>query len=99
MRSAAGWDGPRFVLTRHAPDIAVPGVTFVSDLASGVAAATAAAGDKYGNVLGASIARQCLDAGLLGEILVLIAPVLLGDGVRLFDHPGAEPTSGSSGLA
>ncbi|MEV7965462.1 dihydrofolate reductase family protein [Sphaerisporangium sp. NPDC088356] len=83
-----GWDGPQFVLTHHAPDIKVPGVTFVGDLDSGVAAAKAAAGDKYVNVLGAGVARQCIEAGVLDEILVLIAPVLLGDGVRLFDHPG-----------
>lgn len=83
-----GWDGPQFVLTHHVPDIAVPGVTFVSDLDSGVAAAEAAAGEKYVNVLGASIARQCLEAGVLDEVLVFIAPVLLGDGVRLFDYPG-----------
>lgn len=82
------WEGPSFVLTHHAPDRAVPGVTFVGDLASGVAAAKAAAGDKYVTVLGADVARQCLDAGVLDEILVIIAPVLLGDGVRLFDHPG-----------
>ena len=48
----------------------------------------AAAGDKYVNVLDASTAQQCLEAGVLDEILVLIAPVLLGDGVRLFDRPG-----------
>ncbi len=83
-----GWTGPQFVLTHRAPDIPVPGVTFVGDLDSGVAAAKAAAGDKYVNVLGASTARQCLDAGVLDEILVCIAPVLLGDGVRLFDRPG-----------
>jgi dihydrofolate reductase len=83
-----GWDGPQFVLTHHAPSTPVPGVTFVGDLRSGVAAAKAAAGDKYVNVLGPSVARQCLDAGLLDEILVCIAPVMLGDGVRLFDHPG-----------
>jgi dihydrofolate reductase len=83
-----GWTGPQFVLTHHAPDTPVPGVTFVGDLDSGVAAAKAAAGDKYVNILGASTARQCLDAGVLDEILVFIAPVLLGDGVRLFDHPG-----------
>jgi dihydrofolate reductase len=83
-----GWTGPQFVLTHHAPDTPVPGVTFVGDLDSGVAAAKAAAGDKYVNVLGAEVARQCLDAGLLDEILVFIAPVLLGDGVRLFDRPG-----------
>src|SRR5216683_306891 len=82
------WSGPQFVLTHHAPDTPVPGVTFVNDLDSGVAAAKAAAGDKYVNVLGASTARQCLAAGVLDEVLVLIAPVLLGDGVRLFEHPG-----------
>lgn len=52
------------------------------------AAAKGAAGDLYVNVLGANIARQCLDTSVLDEILVLIAPVLLGDGVRLFDRPG-----------
>jgi dihydrofolate reductase len=83
-----GWTGPQFVLAHHAPDTPAPGVTFVGDLASGVAAAKAAAGDRYVNVLGANIARQCLEAGVLDEILVLIAPVLLGDGVRLFEHPG-----------
>jgi dihydrofolate reductase len=72
----AGWTGPQFVLTHNIPDTAVPGVTFVGDLDSGVASAKAAAGDKYVNILGASIARQCLDAGALDEILVLIAPVI-----------------------
>jgi dihydrofolate reductase len=83
-----GWSGPQFVLTHHAPSMPVPGITFVSDLASGIAAAKAAAGDKYVNVLGAEVAHQCLDEGELDEILVCIAPVLLGDGVRLFDRPG-----------
>ena len=82
------WTRPQFVLTHHAPDTPVPGVTFVDRLDSGLAAARAAAGDKYVNVLGASVARQCLDAGELDEILVLVVPVLLGDGVRLFDRPG-----------
>jgi dihydrofolate reductase len=83
-----GWTGPQFVLTHHAPTKPVPGVTFVGDLDSGVAAAKAAAGDKYVSILGAEVARQCLDAGVLDEILVCIAPVLLGDGVPLFDRPG-----------
>jgi dihydrofolate reductase len=83
-----GWSGPQFVLTHQAPEAPVPGVTFVDDLDRGLAAARAAAGDKYVNVLGAQVARQCLEASALDEILVLIAPVLLGDGVRLFDHPG-----------
>jgi dihydrofolate reductase len=83
-----GWSGPQFVLTHRVPDVPVPGVTFVADLDSGVAAAKAAAGDKYVNVLGASVARQCIVAGLLDEVLVLIAPVMLGDGVKLFEHHG-----------
>lgn len=83
-----GWSGPQFVLTHHAPHDAVPGVTFVGDLDSAVAAAKAAAGDKYVNILGADVARQCVEAGVLDEILVCIAPVMLGDGVRLFDQPG-----------
>ena len=82
------WSGPQFVVTHHAPDTPVPGITFVPDLESGVAAAKAAAGDKYVNILGASVAAQCLDAGVLDEILVCIAPVMLGDGVRLFDRAG-----------
>ncbi|AYY12181.1 dihydrofolate reductase [Actinobacteria bacterium YIM 96077] len=82
------WSGPAFVLTHHPPDTPVPGFTFVSDLHSGLAAAKDAAGEKYVNVLGANVARQCLEAGELDEILVIIAPVLLGDGVRLFEHPG-----------
>jgi dihydrofolate reductase len=56
------------VLTHRPPDTPVPGVTFVGDLDSGIAAAKAAAGDKYVNVLGANTARQCLEAGVLDEI-------------------------------
>lgn len=83
-----GWDGPQFVLTRKPPADPVPGITFVTDVDEAVAATRAAAGDGYVNVIGAATARSCLDAGALDEILVCIAPVLLGDGVRLFDHPG-----------
>ena len=82
------WSGPQFVLTHRPPPEPVEGVTFVGDLDAAVAAASAAAGDRYVNVLGASVARQCLEAGVLDEILVCVAPVLLGDGVRLFDHAG-----------
>lgn len=83
-----GWEGPQFVLTRKPPADPVPGVTFVTDAADAVAAARAAAGDGYVNVLGAETARSCLDVGELDEVLVFVAPVLLGDGVRLFDRPG-----------
>jgi dihydrofolate reductase len=85
---SGAWSGPQFVLTHHVPDAAVPGITFVDDLDRAVAAAKAAAGDKYVSVLGANVANECLDAGLLDEILVCIAPLLLGDGVRLYERPG-----------
>jgi dihydrofolate reductase len=84
------WAGPSFVLTHDEPREQQPDVTFVSDLASGLAAARAAAGDRYVNVLGAEVARQCLEVGELDEVLTIIAPVLLGDGTRLFQHPGGR---------
>jgi len=85
---SGAWSGPQVVLTHHVPATAVPGITFVSDLGQAVSAAKAVAGDKYVHVLGADTARQCLEAGVLDEIFTTIVPVLLGDGVRLFDHPG-----------
>jgi len=84
------WHGPSFVLTHSPPDEKVPDTTFVTDLETGVAAAREAAGDRYVNVLGADVARQCLAAGLLDEVLVLVVPELLGDGTRLFDWPGGH---------
>ncbi|MGW4062748.1 dihydrofolate reductase family protein [Amycolatopsis sp. NPDC004747] len=80
------WQGPIFVVTRDAAPS--DGFTLVEELTDAVSAASAAAGDGYVAVLGAATARRCLDAGLLDEVLVHVAPVLLGDGVRLFDHPG-----------
>ncbi len=82
------WSGPVVVVTHHPPPTPEPGVTFATDLASGLATARAAAGDRYVNVLGADLARQCLAAGELDEVLAIVAPVLLGDGTRLFAHPG-----------
>ena len=60
------------------------------DLGSGLAAAKAAAGDGYVCVLGADVARQCLEAGELDEVLVAVLPVLLGDGTRLFEVEGGR---------
>src|SRR3954447_22849335 len=60
------WHGPSFVLTHDPPDgDSDPDVTVLDDLPAAVAAAKAAADGKYVNVLGADVARQCLEAGLL----------------------------------
>lgn len=83
-----GWSGPQIVLTHNPPDRDLPDITFVTDLAAAVATARDAAGDGYVNVLGADVARQCLDAGELDEVMFLVAPVMLGDGVRILDRPG-----------
>src|SRR6266571_2067840 len=80
------WTGPVFVLT-HRPPAAPhdPTITFLSgDIHSAVATALEAADGKNIVVFGANVANQCLDAGLVDELLIHLAPVLLGDGVRLF---------------
>ena len=38
-------------------------------------------------MLGADVVNQCLEAGLINEILIHLLPELLGDGVRLFGVP------------
>lgn len=85
---------PVFVLT-HAPreKIVKEGgttFTFVTDgIASALKQAKAAAGDKEVMVAGgANAVQQYLARGLLDEIQIHLVPVLLGDGVRLFDHIG-----------
>jgi riboflavin biosynthesis pyrimidine reductase len=50
--------------------------------------ARAAAGTRNLEIYGANVARQCLDATLIDEIVVHLAPLLLGDGVRLYGGPG-----------
>ena len=66
--------------------------TFVTDgVESAIRQAKKAAGDKNVAVSSANIAQQCIKAGLLDEIQIDLAPILLGGGVRLFDHLGAAP--------
>lgn len=66
--------------------------TFVTDgVESAVEQAKAVAGDKDVAVGAASIAQQCIRAGLLDEVHVNLVPVLLGGGVRLFEHLGTTP--------
>jgi dihydrofolate reductase len=87
------WHGPVFVLTHH-PEDAPPstGVTFLScDVAEAARIGLEAAGGKNLEVFSASIGRQLLERGLIDEIDLHIAPVLLGDGIRLFDNPGGSP--------
>ena len=89
------WDVPTFVATPHVPDgWPRPGSTvqFVTDgIESAVARAKSAASPKSVAVHGAQTIQQCLNAGLLDEIHIDLAAVLLGAGVRLFDHLANTP--------
>jgi dihydrofolate reductase len=96
-----GWGGdhhdgvPMFILTHEPPDSVPKGkgtYTFVTDgVDLAVAQAKAAAGDKDVLLHGADIAQQCLRAGLLDELVIHLAHVLLGAGRPLFGHLGIDP--------
>ena len=89
------WDIPAFVVTHDVPEgwpRPDSTVEFVTDgLESAVARAKAAAGPKSVGVHGAQTIQQCLNAGLLDELHVDLAAVLLGGGVRLFDDLANMP--------
>jgi dihydrofolate reductase len=86
---------PTFVVTHAVPQEWVyegSPFTFVTDgVESAVEQAKAVAGEKDVAVGAASIAQQCIRAGLLDEIHIDLVPVLLGGGVRLFEHLGTTP--------
>ncbi len=96
---AGHWQGdhhdgvPIFVLTHHEPAEPPPGsVRFVSDVRDCAAQARVAADGADVLVMGASAAQSLLRAGELDEIQLHVAPVLLGQGRRLFDHLPVGPT-------
>ena len=77
------FSGPVFVLTHRPPEPPDPNITYLAgDIGEAVATARNAAGGKSLEVLGADVAAQCLQRGLVDEILVYVLPVLLGDGIR-----------------
>jgi len=103
---ANGWGGahptgaPVFIVTHSVPEgweHAAPSINFVTEggIEAAVALAKEAAGDKDVAIATPSTVRQCIDAGLLDELSINIAPVLLGTGQRFF--PGDD--LGTIGLA
>lgn len=105
--NADGWWGddppfrtPVFVVTHHPrePVEKQEGTTytFVTDgVEAAIEQARAAAGDKDASIAGgASLVQQALEAGLVDEFQVNVAPVLLGGGIRLFgeSRPNIELT-------
>jgi dihydrofolate reductase len=86
------FSGPMFLLTHRPLKPPKPEITILTgDIGEAVATALDAAGGKNLEVLGADVAGQCLQRGLVDEILVYVLPVLLGDGIR-FSSPGLART-------
>ncbi|HET9506583.1 MAG TPA: dihydrofolate reductase family protein [Gaiellaceae bacterium] len=81
------WGVPFFIVT-HRPGEQPSGdaFVFVDGVAEAIARARVAAGDRDVSVMGgADVIRQALDAGLVDELSLVIAPVILGRGKRLFE--------------
>src|SRR5581483_4469667 len=77
------WRGPHFILTHTPPtDETEPFFSFLSgDVRDAVATALTAADGRDVLVLGANVVDQCLEAGLVDELLMHIVPEIIGDGV------------------
>ena len=81
------WGLPFFIVT-HRPEEEPAGgaFTFVSGVDTAVEQAREAAGDKVVSIMGgAEIIREALDAGIVDELTIIVAPVVLGGGKRLFE--------------
>jgi len=96
---AGGWGGdhhdgvPIFVFARREPGIDItrwPLVTYVPDITTAMTEAKKAAGDKDVMVHGIGTTRHALAAGVLDELEIHVIPVLLGQGLRLFDERGPD---------
>jgi dihydrofolate reductase len=81
------WGLPFFIVT-HRPEEEPEGgeFTFVDGIDAAVERAKEAAGDKHVHLMGgADVIRQALEAGIVDELTIIIAPVILGGGKHLFD--------------
>ena len=95
-----GWEaeppaGEHLVVVSHRPkpegwhpEADVP---FFDDVTAAVREAKARAGDRVVAVCAGDVGGQALALGLVDELDLHVAPVLLGDGTRLFENPGGEP--------
>ena len=81
------WGLPFFIVT-HRPEEQPPGgeFIFVDGVAEAIDRAEEAAGDRQVHVMGgADVIRQALAGGRVEELTLIVAPVLLGAGKRLFE--------------
>jgi dihydrofolate reductase len=81
------WGVPVFIVT-HRPEEQPGGsaFTFVDGVERAVVLAREAAGDKDVSIMGgADVIRQALEAGVVDKLSIIVAPITLGGGKRLFD--------------
>lgn len=93
-RSADGrWRGPALDVLTHRPEELAGDPAIVAlncDIVEAIRRAQEIAGDRDVQIISADIARQALEHNLVDELQVFVAPVFLGDGVRIFDVPGGR---------
>lgn len=79
---------PRVIVVTHRPPIDAaqkwPKTAFVGSVELAVSQAREIAGDKNVVIASASIIQQALNLGLVDEVCISLAPVLLGDGIAYF---------------
>ena len=85
--------GPVFVLTHHPPrGEHHPAIQFISgEVSDAIRTARGAAQGNNVVLFGANVPQQCLQAGLMDEIVIHVAPVLLGDETHPYEMPGGHP--------
>jgi dihydrofolate reductase len=99
--ASAAWGGtspmnvPTFIVTHNAPQewlkTGSPFIFVTDGVSSAIEKAKKTADGKNVLVGGSKIVQQCIKGVLLDEINIDLVPVLLGDGIRLFDNLGPEP--------
>jgi dihydrofolate reductase len=88
MVGAGGPSSPTLVLTHAAPEAAPAGVTFCAGDLPALVAQAKASTDKDVHVFGGGeTIAQLIEADLLDELTLAVAPVILGEGTRLFATP------------
>lgn len=86
-----GWENafsiPQFVLSKNTPEPAGSDVIFThEDIEEVLQKAKQVTNKDIWIEGGASVAQQFINRGLVDEIILTVVPVILGDGIRLFDN-------------